>query len=84
MLPVDTETIFVVNAFWDDEALVWVATSEDLLGLATEAETLEALIPKLRVMIPELVAANRLFSERTQRVIAFELVSRRAEKIKVA
>lgn len=47
-----------VTAFWDDEAQVWVATSEDVRGLATEAETVDALVSKLKVMIPELLDAN--------------------------
>lgn len=47
-----------VQADWDPEAGVWVATSEDVPGLATEAETIEALTEKLRVMIPELLEAN--------------------------
>ena len=84
MLTADPESMFVVEAFWDEEASVWVATSDALPGLVTEAETLEVLIPKLRVMIPELVAANQLFAERAHGVIGFELVGRRAEKIKVA
>ena len=42
-----------IQADWDPEASVWVATSEDVPGLATEAETIEALTEKLRVMIPE-------------------------------
>jgi len=46
---------YIVEAFWDDEAKVWVATSDDVPGLATEAETVELLIGKLRVMIPELM-----------------------------
>jgi predicted RNase H-like HicB family nuclease len=49
---------FTVNAKWDDEAKVWVATSEDVPGLVTEAETIERLFEKLRVMIPELLEAN--------------------------
>ncbi|OQW89654.1 MAG: hypothetical protein BWK78_07450 [Thiotrichaceae bacterium IS1] len=32
-------TTLQINAIWDDEAKVWVATSEDILGLVTEAET---------------------------------------------
>ncbi len=47
-----------IRAEWDDEAYVWVATSDDVPGLATEAETVESLIEKLRVMIPELLEAN--------------------------
>jgi predicted RNase H-like HicB family nuclease len=48
----------VVNAVWDDEAKVWVATSEDVPGLATEASNQEELVKKLKVMIPELLDAN--------------------------
>ena len=48
----------VVSAFWDDEAKVWVATSDDVPGLATEAHSVEALIEKLKRMIPELLDAN--------------------------
>lgn len=48
----------IVTANWDDEAKVWVATSDDVPGLATEAESCEALIEKLKCMIPELLDAN--------------------------
>jgi predicted RNase H-like HicB family nuclease len=48
-------TEYHVTAFWDDEAKVWVAASDDVPGLATEAETVEALLDKLRAMIPELL-----------------------------
>lgn len=47
-----------VDAFWDDEAGVWVATSEDVPGLVTEAETVDALMEKLRIMIPELIGSS--------------------------
>lgn len=47
-----------VKAEWDSEAKVWVATSDDLPGLVTEAETVEALQRKLATMIPELLEAN--------------------------
>lgn len=48
----------LVRAVWDDEAHVWVATSDDVPGLATEAATSEELIEKLKVMIPELLNEN--------------------------
>jgi predicted RNase H-like HicB family nuclease len=47
-----------VEADWDPEAGVWVATSEDVPGLVTEAETIEALMQKLREIVPELLEAN--------------------------
>ena len=47
-----------INATWDSEAKVWVAESEDVPGLVTEAESAEALLAKLRVLIPELLEVN--------------------------
>ena len=44
-----------VFATWDEKAKVWAATSDDVPGLATEAESVELLRSKLRVMIPELL-----------------------------
>jgi len=37
-----------IQADWDDDSNVWVAISDDVPGLATEAETLEQLIEKLK------------------------------------
>jgi predicted RNase H-like HicB family nuclease len=54
------ESTYHVQADWDPEAGVWVATSEDVPGLATEAETIEALTEKLRVVVPELLEANQV------------------------
>lgn len=47
-----------VHAFWDWEADVWVASSDDVAGLATEAPTIEALADKLKRLVPELVELN--------------------------
>ncbi len=48
-----------VIATWDTEASVWVAESDDVPGLVTEAESLEILVNKLRTLIPELLEANQ-------------------------
>lgn len=48
----------IVKATWDDEAKVWVAESDDVCGLATEAETLELLKERVLVMLPELLELN--------------------------
>jgi len=67
---------FFVRAEWDHEALVWVATSDDVPGLATESDTLENLVHKLKILIPELLEANGMdMSEGAP----FELLSRRFE-----
>jgi predicted RNase H-like HicB family nuclease len=44
-----------IRAFWDDEAEVWVAQSDESIGLCTEASTLEQLSQKIQIMIPELL-----------------------------
>jgi hypothetical protein len=45
-----------IRAEWDPEARVWFAESANLPGLVTEAETVELLFEKLRVMVPELLS----------------------------
>jgi len=65
-----------VRAEWDDEAQVWVATSDDVPGLATEESTLEGLVEKLKVIIPELLDANDAIGGAE---VLFEVLSRRFE-----
>ncbi len=48
----------IINAVWDDEVRVWVATSDEVPGLATEADNMDVLVEKLKKMIPELLDAN--------------------------
>jgi predicted RNase H-like HicB family nuclease len=50
--------VLLVRADWDPDAKVWVADSDDVPGLATEAETVERLMAKLGLMIPELLEVN--------------------------
>ncbi|MFZ0888483.1 MAG: DUF1902 domain-containing protein [Candidatus Binataceae bacterium] len=77
---------YAVKATWDDEAKVWVAESEDVPGLATEAHTLEALIAKLRVIIPELLEANGELPKRARggRDLPIELLAQYHERIRLA
>ncbi len=71
-----------VKAEWDPEANVWIATSDDLPGLVTEAETVEALQQKLSVMIPDLLEANG--STATEiRNIPMNLIARREAMISI-
>ena len=49
---------FFVRAEWDEEARVWVATSDDVPGLVAEDDSFENLILRLKVMIPELLSAS--------------------------
>ena len=70
-----------VHADWDAEAGVWVATSHDVPGLATEADTVESLMRKLETMIPELLAANGVAA---REAVTFELLARRFDQIRPA
>ena len=53
-----------------------VASSDDVPGLATEADTTEALVQKLKTLIPELLDLN---GRTPSKPIAFELLTRRFE-----
>ncbi len=47
-----------VNLMWDAEALVWIATSEDIPGLALENGSFDALLEQVRYAAPELLELN--------------------------
>lgn len=51
---------YTVNIAWDDEAYVWIATSEDIPGLVLESGSHDALIERLKTAIPEILEANHL------------------------
>ena len=78
------QTLFQVNAFWDADSAVWVATSEDIPGLATEANSFDALQRKLRVLVPELLMLNQIIPEDYKGAVSFELTSHKQETIEMA
>ncbi len=71
---------YTVRAVWDREAKVWVATSDDVPGLATEAPTRKALETKLRTLVPELLELNGEPLPRGRR-IPLHLVSERSKDL---
>ena len=63
----EKSSLYIVDASWDASAGGWVATSDNkVLGLATEAPTIEQLTQKLRFIIPELLQLNQLLPEEYQ------------------
>lgn len=70
-----------IRAELDEEAGVWVATSDDVPGFATEEINLEALIGKLKIIIPELLEANGTAVEHE---VPFEVMTRRFEIVRYA
>jgi hypothetical protein len=49
---------YTVNLLWDTDASVWVATSEDIKGLVLESGSLDVLIERVRMTVPELLKLN--------------------------
>lgn len=78
-----SELSLKVHAFWDEEAQVWTASSEDVPGLVTEASSLEDLEQKLMIMVPELLELNQVISGDSGQEISIDLISQRISKILV-
>ena len=49
---------YVITFTWDDEAGVWIATSNDIPGLVLESGSYDALLERTRFAIPELLSLN--------------------------
>lgn len=49
---------YIINFTWDDEACVWIATSDDIPGLVLESGSFDALLERTRFAVPELLALN--------------------------
>ena len=71
-----------IRAVWDEDARVWCAESDDVPGLATEADTLEALAEKLRTLIPELLELNGIQPPIEDHDLPFRVIAERTEHIR--
>ena len=49
---------YTINMLWDNDAQVWVATSNDVPGLVMEAEDFDELVKRVEDAIPELLELN--------------------------
>jgi hypothetical protein len=70
----------VVHADWDSEAAVWVATSQDVRGLVTEADTMERLRAKLPGMILDLLEESGV----SDLPASIEIVARASDRLDAA
>ncbi len=68
---------YIVKLSWDEEAGVWIATSQDIPGLVMESGSFDALLERVRFAAPELIELNhpdekplslRFLSERRERI----------------
>ena len=78
------EQVYTVHCTWDPEAEVRVAAGHDGPGLATGASTLECLVEKLKVVIPELLEANGMLPVDRPGDIPFAIIAERHERVPVA
>ena len=70
----------IVHADWDPEAAVWVATTQDLRGLVTEADSIEALRAKLPGMILDLLEDGGI----SDLPASIEIVARASDRLTAA
>jgi hypothetical protein len=75
---------FVIDLMWDPEADVYVATSDDVPGLATEAGSLDALIERVKAIVPELLRDNGILTGQSSRHLSLSFTARRSETIRTA
>ena len=65
---------YTVVLSWDREASVWVATSEDIKGLVLESGSLDVLIERVRMAVPDLLKLNNQPLEHAKIVFLTEKV----------
>lgn len=68
---------YIVNLTWDNEANVWVATSDDVPGLVLESGSFDALLERVRFALPELLSLNNLATS----PLSLKFLSERKERI---
>ena len=56
----------IVNVIWDNNAAVYIATSESVPGLILESGSFDALVEKVRLTVPELLNLNNNKSENVE------------------
>ena len=66
---------YVINLTWDNEANVWIATSEDIPGLVLESNSFDAILE--RFAIPELLELN----QSTPQPVSLAFISERHERM---
>ena len=54
----DMQRDITIQARWDGEASVWLATSEDVPGLVVEADTWPGMINEVQLVLPELLGVS--------------------------
>jgi predicted RNase H-like HicB family nuclease len=64
--------VLVVHVLWDAESHMFVATSDDIPGLVTEADSFEKLVERVKLVAPELLELNGILPEGDRIPLAFQ------------
>ena len=62
---------------WDNEACVWIATSNDVRGLVLEDESFDELIREVHLAVPALLDLNNAPNSD----ITLDFIARRQERV---
>ena len=68
-----------INIIWDNEASVYIATSDDVPGLVLESGSFDGLLERVRYAVPELLSLTSLRPE----IIDYSYVTNRNDRIPV-
>jgi len=72
---------YIINLTWDNEAAVWIATSDDIPGLVLESGSIDALIERVRFAVPELLEINE--TTQPQEMLSMCFRSERHETVRL-
>lgn len=70
---------YTINFIWDNEAYVWIATSNDVPGLVLESSSFDDLLERTRNAVPEILELNSSKSPS----ITLTFLSKRQERISI-
>jgi hypothetical protein len=68
---------YKIAFIWDEEACVWIATSDDVRGLVLEDESFDALLREVQLAVPTLLG----FSNESCSDITLDFVAHRQERL---
>lgn len=72
-----------INAFWDEDARVFVATSTDLPSLVLEAETIPEIAEEAELVVPELLKLSGIEPPSGTDEISIGIISSTITKVAV-
>lgn len=54
---------YTVDLYWDADAYMWMAISEDVPGLVLESNDKDVLVERVKLAVPELLELNDVYNK---------------------